>query len=80
MLKDSRINASTGCTVAYAAWAVALAFLMATWIVDDRRLMATSLFFVGIAVAATVRTYFVDFSTMVRRAFDQDVTPLRPSR
>lgn len=78
MIKDSRINASVGCTVAYGAWALAVAFVVATWVTDDRRFAATGLLLAGIAVTATVRGYFVDFSEMVRRAFeaDEEVTPL----
>ena len=80
MMKDPRINASAGHAIAYTAWAIALTLLITTWIIDDRRVAATGLFFAGIAVTATVRTYVVDMVESVRNAFElgrDSVTPMR---
>jgi len=80
-VKDEKV--SVGCAVAYGSWAVAAGFLIATVGAEELWLFACMMFSLGVAVTATVRTYFVEFTTMVRRAFEMDhdsVTPLPPRR
>jgi hypothetical protein len=63
---------SAGCAIAWMAWGLAVVLLAATWITNDFRPGLTGLAMVGIAATATIRTYFVDFTRMVRRAFEMD--------
>jgi len=80
-VKDEKV--SVGCAVAYGAWALAVVLFAVVTITGEVRFLAVGLLALGIAATATVRTYFVEFTTMVRRAFEMDhdsVTPLPPRR
>jgi hypothetical protein len=74
-VKDTDISA--GCAIAYGAWVASLIIWGVGWGTGSGGLRTLSIIVCGIAATATVRTYFVEFSAMVRRAFDQDVTTLR---
>lgn len=77
MKKDREV--SLGCAIAYGTWGVAGVLFIGVMITGDVRVLAGGFLAMGIAATATVRTYFVAYSTMVRNAFelDREVTPLR---
>jgi glucan phosphoethanolaminetransferase (alkaline phosphatase superfamily) len=80
-VKDEKV--SIGCTVAYGMWAVATALFAIVVITEDVKILAVAFLAMGIAATATVRTYFVEFSNMIRKAFELDresVTTLPRSR
>lgn len=63
---------SVGCGVAYSLWAVAVVLFIAVMVTAEVRVLPPALLAMGAAATATVRTYFVEFSAMVRRAFEVD--------
>lgn len=79
-MTDRTINMSSA--IAYAMWGISVALLGAMWISGERRLGATALLFVGVAMTATIRTYFVEFGKMTRNAYElgRDSVPVVPLR
>lgn len=76
-MKDREISA--GCAIAYSTWVLGVVLLVAMWVTEDRRIGVTGLAVVGIAMTATIRTYFVELGRATRNAFElgrDSVTPL----
>lgn len=78
-MKNDR-EVSLGCTVAYGMWGIAGALFIGVMIFGDARMCGALFFAIGVATTATVRTYFVAFSTMVRKAFEAEAAPVRSIR
>ena len=71
-MKDEKFNVSIGCVVAYGMWFVAVSLFTGVVFTGEIRILAGGFLAMGIAATATVRTYFVGFSTMVSKAFESD--------
>lgn len=68
-------DVSLGCTVAYGMWGMAGLMFVGVMVTGDVRMCGGLFLTIGVATTATVRTYFVAFSSMVRRAFDGELDP-----
>jgi hypothetical protein len=61
---------SAGNMVAWAAWGAAVSLLAVMWVTNDWRYGQTGLVAAGIAITATIRTYFVNLGSTTRNAFE----------
>jgi hypothetical protein len=75
-VKDREV--SIGCAVAYTLWAVVAMLLVVVIATEDVRWLSGAAIATGVATTATIRTYFVGFTKMVRTAFELDPDPVRP--
>lgn len=68
--------------IAYGTWAISVVLFALVTATGEVRILAPALFTLGVAATATTRTYFVEFSTMVRQAyeFDRESIPTLPRR
>lgn len=69
-VKDVELSTTAGLVIAYAAWALTLATWTIACIVGSGDMRALSIIVCGVAVTATIRTYFVGLHQMVRNAFE----------
>jgi len=77
---DRQISAA--CVAAWSLWIGAIAMWVVGVVIQSPEIRALSIIVSAGAGTATIRTYFIAFSAMVRKAFEMDrdavPTPLRP--
>lgn len=65
---DRSFNVSVGCVVAYGLWSACLTLWCVSWITHLAPLGQLSLIICGMAVVATIRTYFIGFHERMKTA------------
>jgi hypothetical protein len=73
-VKDRTVGLSV--VVAGGLWAVAGVLFVGVMVTGDVRVLGAATLMTGLATTAAVRTYFVAFSTMVRKAFEMEEEPV----
>lgn len=77
-MDDRKISVSATCIVANGAWVLAFALMGLGVAIGRSDVRALALMVCGVAMTATIRTYFIVHARLMRNAFELGQDSVRP--